>query len=169
MTRNVEIKARIEGVDALLRRVEAVADSGPFEIFQDDTFFSCPNGRLKLRALSETEGQLIFYQRPDGVGPKESFYVISPTAEPNTLREVLSLAYGQSGRVRKHRTLFLVDKTRVHLDRVDGLGHFLELEVILSEKEPTQVGIIIAYELLAKLGISQGQLIERAYVDLFRD
>jgi len=168
MARNVEIKARIESVDILLPRIKALADSGPFEILQDDTFFSCPNGRLKLRALSETEGQLIFYQRPDKAGPKESFYVIFPTAEPNSLREVLSLAYGQSGRVRKHRTLFLVDRTRVHLDRVDGLGYFLELEVVLSEKEPTEAGVLVAHELLAKLDISQDQLIEGAYVDLRR-
>jgi len=56
MPRNVEIKARIESVDTLLPRVKAIADSGPTEIFQDDTFFSCPNGRLKLRAFSESAG-----------------------------------------------------------------------------------------------------------------
>ena len=168
MPRNVEIKARIESVDTLLPRVQAIADSGPTEIFQDDTFFSCPNGRLKLRAFSESAGELIFYQRPDMAGPKESFYVISPTASPDTLREALSLAYGACGRVRKHRTLFRAGRTRIHLDRVDGLGHFLELEVVLSEGESTETGMGIARELLATLGISPQQLIEGAYVDLLR-
>jgi predicted adenylyl cyclase CyaB len=168
MARNIEIKARIDSVEALLQRVKALADHGPTEILQDDTFFSCPNGRLKLRAFSDIDGQLIFYQRPDSAGPTESFYAISPTASPNTLREVLSLAYGQGGRVRKHRTLFLVGRTRVHLDRVDGLGHFLELEVVLSEGESADVGVGIAHELLAKLDISPQQLIEGAYVDLLR-
>lgn len=168
MPRNVEIKARIESVDALLPRVKAIADSGPTEIFQDDTFFSCPNGRLKLRAFSESAGELIFYQRPDVAGPKESFYVISPTASPDTLREALSLAYGQTGRVRKHRTLFLAGRTRIHLDRVDDLGDFLELEVVLSETQDSEDGIRIARELLATLGISPQQLIEGAYVDLLR-
>ena len=168
MARNVEIKARIESVDTLLPRVKAIADSGPTEIFQDDTFFSCPNGRLKLRAFSESAGELIFYQRPDVAGPKESFYVISPTASPDTLREALSLAYGVSGRVRKHRTLFLAGRTRIHLDRVDGLGHFLELEVVLSEGESAETGMGIARELLATLGISPQQLIEGAYIDLLR-
>jgi len=168
MPRNIEIKARVESVDKLLPRVRAIADTGPTEIVQDDTFFSCPNGRLKLRAFSETSGELIFYQRPDRAGPKESFYVISPTASPNTLREVLSLAFGQCGRVRKHRTLFMVGRTRVHLDRVEGLGDFLELEVVLSEDETTESGVRVAHELLAKLGISPQQLIEGAYVDLLR-
>jgi predicted adenylyl cyclase CyaB len=168
MARNVEIKARIESVDTLLPRVKAIADSGPTEILQDDTFFSCPNGRLKLRAFSKTSGELIFYQRPDVAGPKESFYVISPTALPDTLRETLSLAYGAWGHVRKHRTLFLAGRTRIHLDRVDDLGDFLELEVVLAEGESTETGMGIARELLATLGISSQQLIEGAYVDLLR-
>jgi predicted adenylyl cyclase CyaB len=166
MPRNVEIKARIESVEALLPRVRAIADTGPTEIFQDDTFFTCPNGRLKLRAFSETSGELIFYQRADSAGPKESFYVISPTASPNTLREALSRAYGQCGRVRKHRTLFMVGRTRIHLDKVEGLGHFLELEVVLAEDESTEAGVAVAHELLARLGVSAQQLLEGAYVDL---
>jgi len=169
MARNIEIKARIESVEAVLPQVKAIAESGPTEIVQDDTFFNCPNGRLKLRAFSETAGELIFYQRPDQTGPKESFYVISPTASPNTLREVLSLAYGQSGRVRKHRILFLMERTRIHLDRVEGLGDFIELEVVLSEGEPAEAGVNVARELLAKLGIPPEQLIEGAYVDLLRE
>lgn len=168
MPRNVEIKARIESADALLPRVQAIADSGPTEILQDDTFFHCPNGRLKLRAFSDNSGELIFYQRPDRAGPKESFYVLSPTVSPDTLREALSLAYGQTGRVRKHRTLFMAGRTRIHLDRVDGLGDFLELEVVLMENEPTEAGITIAHGLLARLGVSPQQLIDGAYVDLLR-
>lgn len=105
MARNIEIKARIESVEALAERVAAIADEGPIVMFQDDTFFTCARGRIKLRTLSATEGQLIFYQRPNGKGPKESSYIISPIAAPDSLREALSLAYGQVGRVRKHRTL----------------------------------------------------------------
>lgn len=168
MSRNVEIKARLESIEELLPRVKAIADSGPTEIAQDDTFFSCPNGRLKLRAFSETSGELIFYRRSDSAGPKESFYFISPTASPNTLRETLSLAYGERGRVRKHRTLFVLGRTRIHLDKVVGLGDFLELEVVLSEDESAETGVEIAHELLARLGISSTQLIEGAYLDLLR-
>lgn len=168
MPRNVEIKARIDSVGALLPMARAIADSGPTEILQDDTFFSCPNGRLKLRAFSETSGELIFYQRPDQAGPKESFYIISPTASPDTLRKALSLAYGQSGRVRKHRTLFMAGRTRIHLDRVEGLGDFLELEVVLSENESTESGVKVAHELLDRLDVFPEQLIEGAYIDLLR-
>jgi adenylate cyclase class IV len=166
MPRNIEIKARIESVAALLPRVAALCTDGPFEIAQDDTFFRCPNGRLKLRALSDDAGELIFYRREDLAGPKESFYVLSPTSAPASLREALALAYGIEGRVVKVRTLFLVGRTRVHLDRVESLGEFLELEVVLTEGEPPEGGMREARELLARLGVEPSQLIEGAYLDL---
>lgn len=166
MGRNIEIKARLENLDSLVSKVAALADEGPMEILQDDTFFHCRSGRLKLRALANGEGQLIFYQRPDQVGPKESCYIISPTSTPDSLRETLSFAYGEAGRVRKHRTLFMIGKTRVHLDRVEGLGHFLELEVVLSDDETVESGILVARKLMAEFGIEPSQLIEGAYIDL---
>jgi predicted adenylyl cyclase CyaB len=99
-------------------------------------------------------------------GLKESFYVLSPTSSPGTLRESLSLAYGQIGRIRKYRTVFLVGRTRVHLDRVEGLGHFLEPEVVLVDEEPADAGVREAGELMDRLGILPTQLIEGAYLDL---
>ena len=166
MARNIEIKARIESVEALEPKVAMIANNGPTEIFQDDTFFHCETGRLKLRAFSENHGELIFYRRSNQAGPKESFYIRSQTEEPASLREALSLAYGEAGRVRKHRTLYLVDRTRVHLDRVYGLGHFLELEVVLSDSESSQSGVEVAHHLMAQLGVEPTQLIEGAYVEL---
>ena len=124
MSRNVEIKARITSIEALLPRVKAVADQGPFEIHQDDTYFTCSTGRLKLRMFSKGEGELIYYRRADQQGPKESFYLRSPTTAPEVLRESLTLAYGRTGHVEKHRTLFLAGRTRIHLVRVSGLGLF---------------------------------------------
>jgi predicted adenylyl cyclase CyaB len=166
MARNIEIKARVENVGALTPTVAALATEGPIEIAQDDTFFACESGRLKLRAYSNDSGELIFYRRVNQAGPKESFYIRSPTSSPETLRESLSLAYGQIGRIRKYRTLFLVGRTRVHLDRVEGLGHFLELEVMLVGDESAEQGIREAGELMDQLGIQPEQLIEGAYLDL---
>jgi len=166
MARNVEIKARIKSVKALLPKAAALADKGPIKILQDDTFFRCKSGRLKLRTFSKKEGELIFYRRARRRGPKESFYLRCPTTTPETLRESLCLAYGQAGRVRKHRTLFLIGRTRVHLDTVEGLGHFLELEVVLREGEPAKAGVREAHRLMDKLGIRPSQLVEDAYVDL---
>ena len=116
--------------------------------------------------MRDGNGELIFYRRADEQGPKESFYLLAPTSSPDALRELLTSAYGQVGRVRKHRTLFLVGRTRVHLDRVEGLGHFLELEVVLADGESAVVGVGEAHDLMEQLGVLPSQLVEGAYVDL---
>ena len=166
MGRNIEIKARISGIAALQPRAARLADTGPIIIDQDDTFFACANGRLKLRDQSGTGAELIFYQRADASGPKESFYLRVPVPDPNALRQLLQLAHGQVGRVIKRRVLFLIGRTRVHLDAVEGLGEFLELEVVLEDGEAAEEGIAEARRIMTQLAVSPEQLIEGAYVDL---
>ena len=169
MARNVEIKARIAGVAALAPLAARLADAGPTLIEQDDTFFACPNGRLKLRDQFAAGAELIFYQRADQSGPKESFYLRVAVPDPKALRELLQAAHGQTGRVRKRRMLYLVGRTRIHLDVVEGLGEFLELEVVLRDEESAGEGIAEAEKIMAQLGVLPQQLIQGAYVDLQRD
>lgn len=172
MPSNIEIKARLDGERALAciaERAAALGADGPRFIEQDDTFFRCANGRLKLRAFGDGGGELIFYRRADAAGPKESFYVLAPVADCGPLREALTLAYGQAGRVRKRRELWLAGRTRVHLDRVEGLGPFLELEVVLRDGEAAAAGEDEAHRLLDALGVAPAQLVEGAYVDLLRE
>lgn len=166
MARNVEIKARVADLPDVEARARALADQGPFELTQDDTFFACPNGRLKLRELAPNEGQLIFYERTNVAGPKLSQYFIAPTMDPAALRETLEHALSVIGRVRKRRRLYLAGTTRIHLDDVEGLGAFLELEVVLSDEDATADGVRTAHALLDALGIPAGDLVEGAYLDL---
>jgi len=116
--------------------------------------------------LAPQQGELIYYQRPDTAGPKTSFYVCTPTSDPDGLREVLTLAHGQMGRVRKQRLVYLVGRTRVHLDEVEGLGSFVELEVVLADDEPVEAGEVEAYRLMHALGIQECDLLEVSYLDL---
>lgn len=169
MARNIEIKARVNNIAAVQLKASRAASGPAVEILQDDTFFKCDRGRLKLRAFFDGTGILIFYRRSDAHGPKESFYELSKTNEPDSLRATLSLAYGQIGRVRKQRTLFLVGRTRVHLDIVEGLGEFLELEVEMSEGEATEDGVRDAYDVMVALGIDESQLVKGAYLDLLEE
>ncbi len=168
MARNVEIKARIASVEALLPRALACADSAPQLIAQDDTFFRCATGRLKLRVFEGGRGELIAYARPDVSGPKTSEYSIAPVADADALRVTLSRALGAAGRVVKKRTLLMAGRTRLHLDRVEGLGDFLEIEVVLREGESADDGVAVAHALLARLQIDTSQLVAGAYVDLLQ-
>lgn len=166
MARNIEIKARVSDPAALRDRVAARATAGPTPIAQDDTFFTCAHGRLKLREFSPDAGELIWYDRPDAPGPKTSHYQRVATTEPAALRALLAQAHGTVGRVRKARTLYLIGRTRVHLDAVEGLGTFMELEVVLADGEPESAGLAEAQALMADLGISAEALCEGAYLDL---
>ena len=166
MARNVEIKARIDNIEALLPLARDLADGPPEAIAQDDTFFTCANGRLKLRVFADGRGELIAYARPDAAGPTTSDYAIAPVADPEALRATLSRALGIGGRVIKQRTLLFVGRTRVHLDRVEGLGDFMELEVVLREGESADDGTAVARELLRALRVEAAQLVPGAYVDL---
>jgi len=169
MARNIEIKARLTRLEDWLPRAAALADGPPVTISQDDTFFRCPNGRLKLRAFASGGGELIFYQRKDRAEPKASHYILAPVPHVDPLREALTQAYGVVGRVRKLRYLFMAGRTRIHLDRVEGLGDFLELEVVLRPDESNGAGVQEATDLLNKLRVSKEDLVERAYIDLLRD
>jgi adenylate cyclase len=163
---NIEIKAHARNFDEIRRRAEALSDQPVDILSQEDTFFNTPQGRLKLRVLSRNQAQLIYYTRPDQEGPKRSDYHISLTSDPENLKRVLDLAYGVRGVVRKTRYLYLVGQTRVHLDDVEGLGQFMELEVVMQEGQSDAQGQAIAEELMARLGVESNDLVEGAYMDL---
>jgi predicted adenylyl cyclase CyaB len=169
MGRNVEIKARAADFAAQRARAAELAGGPPELLEQEDTFFGTKRGRLKLRALGEGEGQLIYYERPDVEGPSESRYMILPTREPAELKGALSKALGVSGVVRKRREVYHVAGTRVHLDTVEGLGEFIELEAVLGPGESRDDGRARVREIRDALGISAEDLIEKAYVDLLSE
>jgi predicted adenylyl cyclase CyaB len=166
MATNIEIKARVADPASLRQRVEALSDTAGELILQEDTFFHSPRGRLKLRVMAQDNGQLIYYERSDEAGPKRSDYLISVTHEPDSLKVALSAALGVRGQVRKERWLFWVGGTRIHLDQVEGLGTFVELEVVLQPGQSPKEGQLVAEALIGQLGLQETDLIEGAYIDL---
>lgn len=166
MGRNIEIKARAADFERQARLARALSDTGPGVLVQEDIFFATREGRLKLRVLADDRGELIYYVRRDGEGPKTSDYLISPTDDPKSLRAVLEAGLGVRGVVRKTRTLLICGQTRIHLDEVEGLGRFIELEVVLEPDQSEAHGVQIAKELMSRLEIGEGDLVRGAYMDL---
>lgn len=168
MARNIEIKASVPDLARVRSRVSAVATSPVEFIEQTDTFFvpGGDRGRLKVREFADGSGELIAYSRPDQTGPKTSTYLRSPCQDASLLVAALAAALPIRAVVRKRRELWLVGRTRVHLDEVERLGTFVELEVVLADDESTEVGDREAHALLALLDISPSALIAVAYVDL---
>jgi predicted adenylyl cyclase CyaB len=166
MPSNIEIKARATAWDRQRHLAEQLSHSPAQRIIQEDVFFQVRAGRLKLRIFSPGEGELICYHRSDVSGPKQSDYSISRTADPAGLRTVLADALSIRGIVRKQRDLYLVGQTRIHFDDVEGLGRFIELEVVLQDNQTAEDGARIAEALMAALQIRSADLVEGAYIDL---
>lgn len=166
MPANIEIKARVSDPEELLAKARALSGSEPEIILQTDTFFHAETGRLKIREFADGTGELISYHRPDGEGPKTSSYGIAPTSDARALKDVLAAALPLRGVVQKKRLLFLAGRTRIHLDQVEGLGTFMELEVVLAEGDDPKDGEREAAGLMKKLGIEPEDLVSGAYIDL---
>ena len=168
VARNIEIKARLTEPDMIRSRVAALT-SAPFELLhQIDTFFDVPHGRLKVREFADGSGELIAYHRPNQTGPKESSYTRCPCENAALLVDTLKGVLAVTRTVVKRREVFLLGRTRVHLDDVERLGNFLELEVVLADGEPAENGRREAEELLRTLNIDSSALVAHAYVDLLK-
>ncbi|MDE1181324.1 class IV adenylate cyclase [Paraburkholderia sp.] len=167
MARNIEIKARAQHFDLLRERAAQLAPDAPLIFRQQDFFYDVPRGRLKLRQFDDgTPAELIFYQRDELDGPKVSYYTRSPVTNAEAMHALLATALTTRGIVMKERQVFLVGRTRIHLDRVDGLGDFIELEVVLGQDDDEAGGEAEAHAMFAKLGVPESDLVARAYVDL---
>src|SRR2546426_9999423 len=99
------MKARVADLSRLRVKVGSLAPAPLEALVQTDTFFVVPRGRLKLREFSDGSGELIFYERPDLAGPKESLYVRCACSDPKAVSAVLGQALGVRGVVEKRRAL----------------------------------------------------------------
>lgn len=166
MADNIEIKAAVADLACVRALADRLDVRERFRLTQTDTFFNAPSGRLKLREFADGSAELIGYDRPDRAGPKHSRYQKVAVAEPAALIEALDMTLGVRGVVRKKRDVLLVGQTRIHLDEVEGLGTFVELEVVIEDGQDHADGERIARGLLEALRIGDDDLISCAYIDL---
>ncbi|MFC1726546.1 class IV adenylate cyclase [candidate division KSB1 bacterium] len=168
MANNIEIKARINDFNKIIEKVEQIHTDGPVILEQEDIFYRCPFGRLKLRIFKDKNSELIYYRRPDQTGPKNSLYYILRISKPELVNSLLSVFPGRRGVIKKTRKVYFVENTRVHLDEVENLGKFLELEVVLKPGNSADEGIRTAEKLMEHLEINKENLIDKAYIDLLK-
>ena len=169
MPRNVEVKIRIADVESIRAGALALGATDRGVIRQTDIYFETPPARavrLKLRQQEPGAAQLIVYRRPDVSGLRTSDFRIVPVADPAGLVHALGLALGVARTVAKVRHLLLLGRTRIHLDRVDGLGEFLELEVVLGDGESEGDGEREAERILGDLGLADRPRLPGSYADL---
>jgi predicted adenylyl cyclase CyaB len=165
--RNLEAKFKLFDLAKARKQAEALKYEFKGILLQRDTFFRVNQGKLKLRE-EESGACLIFYGREDVKGLKLSNYEIVAVAEPEKLRTMMSEALGVLAVVKKTRTLLTRDNLRLHLDNVDGLGDFGEIEAVLGEGSSPENSRAVVEQLLSALDISRRKLIDASYYEMLR-
>lgn len=161
---NIEIKAHVSDAPAVRERAEALATERVGLDRQVDTYFVTAEGRLKLRESSLSGALLIPYLRPDGTDPRRSDYALISIEDPARVKALLTQVLGVHQVVRKEREIFLVRNVRIHLDRVETLGDFLELEAVFDGDEAAEEAEHRKVrELMAALGVERADLIAASY------
>lgn len=164
--RNLELKARLVDPDAVVAKVLALPPRHAEVQHQIDTYFAARCGRLKLREIDGERAELIAYERPDRTDVRASSYRVVPVTDPNALAAALAAALGVRGRVVKRREIYLWQNVRIHIDRVEGLGAFLEFEAVIAEDAGDEVSQQRLETLSQRLGIRSEDTIAGSYSDL---
>lgn len=164
--RKLEVKAIDPDPHATL---QAALDMGAEDqglMLQRDTYFHAVIGRLKLREAPPNPAELIAYDRAELAGPKVSLYRVVQVADHLALIDALTDSLGVRCVVEKARRLLLWRNVRIHLDRVTGLGHFVELEAVATAPGGLEVERDRVEQLRLVLGIADDRLVARGYADL---
>jgi adenylate cyclase class 2 len=169
--RNLELKARCAD---LMRAEEIALQLGAAPggmLYQVDTYFQTPAGRLKLRQINRAGGELIYYERAEDSALRWSDYFTAPVTDCAAMSAVLARAYAVRVQVEKSRTLYLYRGARIHLDRVEGLGSFVEFESPVradGDEEHARARGIMS-ELMSAFGLNADDAIAASYADLLLD
>jgi len=167
---NIEIKARCRDLAAARKAASRLATRHLGIDHQVDTYFSTRSGRLKLRESSLSGGQLVPYLRADSAGPKRSDYRVIPVDDAPGLLRLLGAILGVHRIVRKEREIFLVENVRIHLDRVDRLGEFVELEAVFDGSAAAEAAQHREVErLMNELGVRAEDLVAMSYEGLLAE
>jgi predicted adenylyl cyclase CyaB len=164
--RNLEAKFRLSNLSEARERALAIGYQFQAVLIQRDTFFRVANGKLKLREQQDGYASLIYYGREVHDSLQLSTYDIVPVSDPQRTRAMFSAALGVIAEVRKERTLLMRSNVRLHLDRVEGLGSFGEIEAVIAEGEDPERSRSDVDELLTTLRVERKELIDVSYFEL---
>lgn len=163
--RNVELKARDHDLAGSLAVCRALGAEDHGEIRQRDTYFNVASGGVKLREESPGHAHLIQFERSHEPQQRESRYRIVVIEDGPALRAVLDAALGVKVVVAKRRRLHVWREVRIHLDEVDGLGTFIELEPVAPPESDLTREHALVRELREAFAITDARLLSRGYAD----
>jgi len=165
---NLEIKANCKDLKRIVGILNSLNVKFLSEGFQRDTYFKVSRGNLKLRETNTGEDYLIWYKRRKKAEPKLSEYYIYQTQKSQNLKNFLKNAFGEKIIIEKIRKIYLYKNVRVHLDRVKGLGNFIELEAVLSKDGMDKESKENMNFLVEKLCINKEDLLKSSYSEIIK-
>jgi adenylate cyclase class 2 len=168
MQRNLELKARDLDPARSGQVCQELGAEDKGTLIQRDTYFEVPRGRLKLREEPGAVPHLIAYERPDLTGQKESRYRLIEVREPIEMKGALASVLGVEVVVSKTRRLFIFKGVRIHLDRVEDLGDFIEFEGLVADDGDPSGFAELLEDLRRTFGIRDADLLRGSYSDLVR-
>ena len=163
--RNVELKAHDPDPERSLSVCRSLGADDRGVLSQRDTYFDVPRGGLKLREESPGSPHLIQFERADRPEERLSSYRIVTVADCVALRAALAAALGVRCVVTKRRRLFLWQDVRIHLDEVDGLGSFVEIEAVAAPESDLSHEHRLVAELRDQFTITDDRLCATGYAD----
>jgi len=166
LKRNIELKARCPDLEAAREASRRIGAEFAAVLEQRDTYFVVPHGRLKLRQTTGRGAELVAYSRENSVEVRGSDYRLVAVPDPAGLIAALQSTLGVRGDVVKTRELWMWRRVRIHLDRVERLGTFLEFEAVLDPGEPDEAGHAKLAELRRALNVRDEDLVATSYSDL---
>jgi homotetrameric cytidine deaminase len=163
--RNIELKAFDPDPERSLAVVLGLGARDRGVIRQRDTYFRVNSGRLKLREEEPGGATLVQYDRVDSDEARESRYRLIPVDDPGELCRALESSLGVLAIVEKERHLLLWQNVRIHLDRVDGLGDFLELEGVATADSDLAEELDRVARLTEALDLVPERMLRNSYSD----
>lgn len=163
---NIEFKARTQHSDRIRQYLlDHGAESRGTDV-QTDTYFQVPHGRLKLRE-GNIENNLIWYQRTNQAGPKQSDFILTPVADAVALKQSLTNALGVKVAVVKKREIYFIGNVKFHLDVLEGLGSFVEVEASNKNEDiPAERLREQCEHYRVAFGVANEDLVQYSYSDL---
>lgn len=135
MKKNFEIKVKLSDPNKTRKLLQLLCKGmSPIrqKQAQEDIYYKVNKGRLKLRIINGKTGNLIHYFRSNESRKRVSHYTIAETNTPAELNSVLSSLHGILIKVKKVREITIINNVRIHIDKVIGLGNYLEIEIIFN-------------------------------------
>lgn len=167
--KNIELKVRLDNSKRIISDIRKIGAKFKLRMHQVDTYYNCKTGHIKMRENNNKDFELIFYQRPDKMSSRISNYFLLKMKrnKAEMMKNILSQALGVRNIIRKIRNLWIYKNTRIHIDKVDGLGNFLELETVVGNQK-IEMARIEHKKLIELLALSKFKKVSKSYTDLKR-